>query len=122
MALLQRLTQDRELTLHDGTRLLGEERFNATAEAAGGLNETEMEKRGIRKIHPAFRICALAEKPTSKNQWLTAETIPAFIWHQLEPLDKNHEAALLNQVVDLDKETANKMAQLAQEKDLKKIL
>ena len=27
LALLNRLTQDREITLHDGTRLLGEERY-----------------------------------------------------------------------------------------------
>lgn len=81
LALLHRLTQDREITLHDGTRLVGSERFEATMEALG-LTETELLEKGVHRIHPAFRIVALAEPPTTKHQWLTPEIVPGFIWHQ----------------------------------------
>ena len=112
LALIQRLTQDRELTLHDGTRLLGAERFEQTAKEAG-LTDSEMAERGLCKIHPAFRICAFAERPTSKNKWLTPEIIPSFIWHELAPLDKANESKLLEQLAGLNHETASGIANLA---------
>ena len=49
-------------------RLMGEARFNETAEKAGGLNSEQMAQRNIRMIHPAFRIIAFAEPPTTKNK------------------------------------------------------
>ena len=44
LLLLDRLIQDRELDLLDGTRLLSQERYTA-ARVAAGLSEEEMEER-----------------------------------------------------------------------------
>ena len=112
LALIQRLTQDRELTLHDGTRLLGADRFEQTAKEAN-LNEDKMKQKGLLKIHPAFRICAFAERPSTKNKWLTPEIIPSFIWHELSPLDQANEAKLLQNLAGLNPVTSSKIAQLA---------
>ena len=114
LSLVQRLTQDRELTLHDGTRLLGKERYQKTAEAAGGLSDAEMAERGILQINPAFRMIAFAERPTTKNNWLTPEIVPSFIWHELNPLPSDHESLLLQNLVGLDKKVADDITELAQ--------
>ena len=112
LALLHRLTQDREITLHDGTRLVDENRYNATREALE-LSEGEMDARGIKRIHPAFRIIALAEPPTTKHQWLMPEIVPGFIWHQLEPFPQNEESMLLNKMLGIDTQVAQQMTRLA---------
>jgi hypothetical protein len=54
LAVLQRLVQDRELQLFDGTRLTSEEKYEDLKEAEG-LSDQDLEARGIRKIHPSFR-------------------------------------------------------------------
>jgi len=46
--------QDRELQLFDGTRLMSAAKFE-DLKAAEGLTEAQLEARGVRKIHPAFR-------------------------------------------------------------------
>jgi hypothetical protein len=46
--------QDRELQLFDGTRLMSAAKFE-DLKAAEGLTEAQLETRGVRKIHPAFR-------------------------------------------------------------------
>jgi hypothetical protein len=46
--------QDRELQLYDGTRLLAEDKFE-DLKAAEGCTDDQLEARGIRKIHSAFR-------------------------------------------------------------------
>jgi len=55
-----RLIQDRELQLHDGTRLLRSDRYDKLATKLG---VDVLNKSKIIRIHPAFRIIALAEPP-----------------------------------------------------------
>lgn len=55
-----RLIQDRDLQLHDGTRLLRSDRYDKLAKKLG---VDVMRKSNIVRIHPAFRIIALAEPP-----------------------------------------------------------
>ncbi len=59
---LDRLIHDRELSLFDGTRLLRHDRYEEI-KAKNGYNDEEMLHRGIRPIHPSFRIVALSEPP-----------------------------------------------------------
>ena len=72
-----------------------------------------MADRGVKRIHPAFRIIALAEPPTTKHQWLTPEIVPGFIWHQLEPFPQTEESVLLNRMLGIDLSTAEHMTRLA---------
>lgn len=55
-----RLIQDRDLQLHDGSRLLRSDRYDKLSKKLG----TEvLEKSNIIRVHPAFRIIALGEPP-----------------------------------------------------------
>ena len=54
LAVLQRLVHDRELQLYDGTRLMSEDKFE-DLKVVEGLTDGELEAKGIRKIHSAFR-------------------------------------------------------------------
>jgi MoxR-like ATPase len=88
LALLNQLTQDREISLHDGTRLVSSETF-AEMLSEQKISPAELNAKGIIEIHPAFKIIALAEPPTSKSQWLTSEIVPGFLWHQESVKESN---------------------------------
>ncbi|KAG8240059.1 hypothetical protein J437_LFUL019626 [Ladona fulva] len=56
------LVHDRELQLYDGQRLLRHDRYDAIKEE-NKLTDEEMAKSGVLRIHPSFRIIALADPP-----------------------------------------------------------
>lgn len=72
IAILQRLAQDREVVLHDGTHLMGKERYDACREARG-FSDDEMVAAGFRQIHPAFRMIALGEDFKQTRKGLVAK-------------------------------------------------
>lgn len=55
-----RLIQDRDIQLHDGTRLLRSDRYDRLVKKLG---VDIMNKSKVFRVHPAFRIIALAEPP-----------------------------------------------------------
>lgn len=61
ISVLHRLVHDRELQLYDGQRLIAEEKYEELLKS--GLTEQDLTNRGLLKIHPAFRIIALADPP-----------------------------------------------------------
>ncbi|CAH0398204.1 unnamed protein product [Chilo suppressalis] len=96
LAVLHRLVHDRELQLHDGTRLLRHDRYDQLL--AAGLTEQDLENSGIKKIHPAFRIVALAEPPIlgRGQQWLSPELLSLFVFHEMRNLSKEEEIFVIN--------------------------
>ncbi|CAF3396834.1 unnamed protein product [Rotaria sp. Silwood1] len=97
---LQRLIQDRELFLPDGTRLLRHDRYD----------NLENPSKNLRRIHPSFRIIALAEPPlgnnigssesssiksSSEQNWLNAETLNLFLYHQMRSLNLTEERQIV---------------------------
>ncbi|CAG5105530.1 Oidioi.mRNA.OKI2018_I69.chr1.g2207.t1.cds [Oikopleura dioica] len=112
LALLNRLTQDREISLHDGTRLVSAETF-AEMLSEQKISPAELNEKGINEIHPAFKIIALAEPPTSKTQWLTPEIVPGFLWHQVAPFPQNDETSLLVQSLGVEQSVAADMTRFA---------
>jgi hypothetical protein len=58
-----RLVQDRELQLHDGRRLVRYDRFEEL-KTRHSLSDQQLFDSGLLRIHPAFRIVALAEPPS----------------------------------------------------------
>ncbi len=99
LGVLHRLVHDRELQLYDGTRLVGQERYDAIREE-NGWSTDDMAKRGILPIKPEFRIAALAEPPvvggSAKEQWLTAEVLSMFFFHSMRPLSQEEELGVLS--------------------------
>eukprot|EP00092_Neocalanus_flemingeri_P037789 GFUD01041137.1.p1 GENE.GFUD01041137.1~~GFUD01041137.1.p1 ORF type:complete len:1900 (+),score=456.60 GFUD01041137.1:60-5702(+) len=100
LAVLQRLVHDRELQLYDGSRLIGSDKFELIKEE-NGFSDQEMIERGIRVIHPAFRLFALAEPPsvgTAKGQWLSPEILSMFSFHEMRSLSQKEEGEVLTQM------------------------
>ncbi|XP_064465910.1 von Willebrand factor A domain-containing protein 8-like isoform X2 [Ornithodoros turicata] len=100
---LQRLVQDRELQLFDGKRLLRHDRYDSI-KSSSGLSDQDMESRKLYRIHPSFRIIALAE-PTSaghklkQEKWLTPEVLPMFFFHSMRGMTLAEEKAIIEKMV-----------------------
>lgn len=113
---LQRIIQDRELFLPDGTRLLRYEmlhrekgiHFSSIDFSHDRYDRLENPATSIRRIHPSFRIVALAEPPignnpsstdvaksSSEQNWLNAETLNLFLYHQMRSLNLNEERQIV---------------------------
>ncbi|XP_041978858.1 von Willebrand factor A domain-containing protein 8 [Aricia agestis] len=95
LAVLHRLVHDRELQLHDGTRMLRHDRYDDLV--ASGLSPQELDESGVKRIHPAFRIVALAEPPTTGRgqQWLSPEILSLFVFHEMRNLSKDEEIFII---------------------------
>ena len=61
MLISNRLVHDRELQLYDGTRLIRHDKYDEFL--AEGCTKAELDAKHIQRIHPSFRIVALAEPP-----------------------------------------------------------
>ncbi|XP_069677328.1 von Willebrand factor A domain-containing protein 8 isoform X2 [Periplaneta americana] len=97
LAVIHRLVHDRELQLHDGRRLVRHDRFDEYKNRHN-LSEEELSKSGVLRIHPAFRIVALAEPPaqgTMTGQWLSAEVLSLFLFHEMRPLALHEEVHIV---------------------------
>ncbi|XP_050442272.1 von Willebrand factor A domain-containing protein 8 [Adelges cooleyi] len=93
LSILHRLIQDRDLQLHDGTRLLKSDRYD---KLANKLGSSVLEKANILRVHPAFRIIALAEPPGGTiPQWITPEVLNMFLFHELRPLSAVEELSIV---------------------------
>jgi len=58
--------------------------------------------RGLLCIHPSFRIVALAEPPvvgSTSQQWLNAEQLTVFLYHNMRSLLVSEELYILNRLV-----------------------
>eukprot|EP01135_Chromosphaera_perkinsii_P009987 Nk52_evm22s1992 gene=Nk52_evmTU22s1992 len=100
LSVLQRLVQDRELTLNDGSRLVSSPVFDSMKMKLG-LDQDGLFSRGIYCIHPNFRLVALAEPPAKgkTGEWLSSEVMSMFNFHYLRPLHLREERAVLEGVV-----------------------
>ncbi|CAK1551283.1 unnamed protein product, partial [Leptosia nina] len=95
LAVLHRLVHDRELQLHDGTRLIRHDRYDDLLKS--GLSPQQLEDSGVKRIHPAFRIIALAEPPVLGRgpHWLSPEILSLFIFHEMRNLSKKEEIFII---------------------------
>lgn len=62
-----------------------------------GINPDELFSSGIMRIHPDFRIIALAEPPAMnvKGNWLTSEMLSLFVFHEMRTLSKSEEMNII---------------------------
>ncbi|XP_067641687.1 von Willebrand factor A domain-containing protein 8 [Eurosta solidaginis] len=96
---LQRLVQDRELQLCDGTRLLHPARYDALIQQ--GYTKLELAEKNIQKIHDSFRIIALAEPPNLSQpaqNWLTSEMLSLFLFLEVRPLQQSEEYEIMRKL------------------------
>eukprot|EP01125_Pyxidicula_operculata_P011635 TRINITY_DN3812_c2_g1_i1.p1 TRINITY_DN3812_c2_g1~~TRINITY_DN3812_c2_g1_i1.p1 ORF type:complete len:1438 (+),score=279.24 TRINITY_DN3812_c2_g1_i1:547-4314(+) len=93
---LQSLIIDNEVTLPDGSRLVHREHYEKLVEELG---EQELIQRKIYKVHENFRLIAVGDIPTSKNDYLSLETVGLFDIHVLDALDKKSIIKLISKMV-----------------------
>lgn len=100
LAVLQRFVQDRELQLYDGKRLVSSERYERLKEELGG----GLEERGVFRVDPRFRLVAIAEPPqiaatgtsgTAFGNWMSAEALSLFVFHEMRTLRREEEVGIL---------------------------
>jgi hypothetical protein len=96
VGVLQRLAQDREVTLHDGTLLLSASRY-ATIKHNQGLDDAAMEAAGLLRIHPSFRMVGVGELvgENKKKGWANEELASMFDVHVVAALPRAEEAAVI---------------------------
>lgn len=101
---------DRELQLHDGTRLLRKDRFDALAAKLSLSAEEMASTHGIYPIHPDFFIAATATPPPPKSAsgggkekkaWLTPEMLSLFFYHRVPRLSVGEEEEIVSSFVSL---------------------
>ncbi|XP_059607607.1 von Willebrand factor A domain-containing protein 8 [Phlebotomus argentipes] len=114
VSILHRLVHDRELQLYDGRRLVSHERFDDLL--AMGATPGSLEAKGVLRIHPSFRIVALAEPPvldTGAN-WLTPEMLSLFTFHEVRNLSQKEEIHIINSLYGEIGPSLEKILNLAQ--------
>ena len=132
LAVLQPLVHDRDLTLPDTTRLLRADRFEHLM-ASTGASAEELAHRGIRRIHPSFRIVAItlhqpqqaqhtsaatptlptSSSPAAKSHLLSADTTCLFACHRIaEPSVSECEHILRHRYPELTPSLVSALSQL----------
>ena len=102
---LCRLVHDRELQLHDGSRLLRPDRYDALKSKYGLTDDMLNQKYGIFRIHPKFYIIAtsnISHKTGSgkgQGKWLTPEMLSLFAYHQLPQMSLQEEIDVIKSYV-----------------------
>lgn len=104
LTVLHRLVHDREIQLHDGTRLVSAEKYDFLIKE---FNKTpdDLFLNGVLRIHPDFRIVALAEPPNfdAKATWLNSEVLSLFLFHEMRNLSKEEEIKIIKTKVNIFK-------------------
>ncbi|EKX41778.1 hypothetical protein GUITHDRAFT_112197 [Guillardia theta CCMP2712] len=115
LAVLEPLMQDRMISLPNGWQLLRSDRWEAIMEEQG-LGEDEMHALGLLRVHPSFRVVAIAAPPSAEHDWLTTENASMFSFHRLEPLEEEvNEAVLREMFPDAAPELVHAAAAMARE-------
>lgn len=99
ISVLHRLVHDREMQLYDGRRLVNHEIYDELLKS--GMTAEQLEDKGLLRIHPSFRIVALADPPVvdKGNNWLTPEMLSLFMFHEVRNLSKAEECQIIKELV-----------------------
>lgn len=112
LTVLHRLVHDRELQLHDGQRLLHHTRYDYLVSKVG---KDVLIQSGIHRIHPAFRIVALAEpNALDAPPWLNPELLSLFLYHEMRPLLPSEESHIIMSLVGKLPSSASKVLEVAE--------
>ncbi|XP_071450278.1 von Willebrand factor A domain-containing protein 8 [Hetaerina americana] len=100
LAVVHRLVHDRELHLYDGQRILRHDRYDEIKKE-NNLDDVSMMKSGVLRMHPSFRIIALADPPIiggSTGQWLSPELLSLFMYHEMRALSLAEELSIIERL------------------------
>ncbi|XP_044262539.1 von Willebrand factor A domain-containing protein 8 [Tribolium madens] len=109
LSVLHRLVQNRELQLHDGKRLVSHQSYQLLKTK---FTDAQLTQSGVLPIDPNFRIVAIGEPPDSTN-WLTAEVLSLFLFHQVRTLTKQEELHIVTSKYGPVSQQMHKIIELA---------
>nr|CAD7453762.1 unnamed protein product [Timema tahoe] len=110
-----RLVHDRELQLHDGQRLIRHDRYD-DLKTQNNLSDEQLRQSGVLRIHPSFRMVALAEPPEQNSSgapWLSTELLSLFVFHEMRPLALQEELQIVQQLFGKVNPTLSRIMELA---------
>ncbi|KAJ3366076.1 hypothetical protein HDU91_002000 [Kappamyces sp. JEL0680] len=114
LAGLSSMLVDRNITLPDNSRLVSHVQYDAI-KTDFGLDDAQMTKEGIFRVHPAFRVVATAttEKKKSSNSidWFTEEIGSMFSFIQVAEMSLEEERSILTELSNCPQD---KMEQILQ--------
>ena len=94
LSIIAPLVHDSLLTLPNGKQLMHHTRYDAI-KAEHALSDEDLAGSGVLRIHPSFRLVALATPPSLKLNWLLPETASLFTFHELAPPSPAEREGLL---------------------------
>ena len=113
---IQRLVMERELGLPDGRHLVNHLRYQELVNT--GLSVSDLAKRGILPIHPAFRIIGIARPDKSslkRGRWLNSEILSMFSFVPTRPMKIEEEEVVLKTLFpSIDVKKLQKVTRFAQ--------
>nr|CAD7197515.1 unnamed protein product [Timema douglasi] len=115
LAVVHRLVHDRELQLHDGQRLIRHDRYD-DLKTQHSLSDEQLRQSGVLRIHPSFRMVALAEPPEQNSSgapWLSTELLSLFVFHEMRPLALQEELQIVQQLFGKVNPTLSRIMELA---------
>ncbi|KAJ3061734.1 von Willebrand factor A domain-containing protein 8, partial [Podochytrium sp. JEL0797] len=95
IASIQSLICEREISLPDGTLLVSQIHYNRLKSV---FSDSEMTRRRIIKVHPSFRIVALARPKSEsgpKGNWLSPELLNLFVFVPMRTLSYDEEREVI---------------------------
>ncbi|KAL9652460.1 hypothetical protein ABK040_000032 [Willaertia magna] len=107
---IQSLIQHRVLYLSNGTRYLSHIFYDELLNDKG-YTKQQLDEHGIFRIHPSFRIIAIAQNHEMK-EWLSLELFNLFHFHELPELSYEEKRELLVKKVFSDNELVENKEQL----------
>ena len=97
LSALQRIVQDREAQLFDGSKLVDQKVYNQLSEKMG---EEELKKRKVFPIHPAFRVVVIGDLPSPKKKnYITPEFSQMLSFHLIKNSSFDDTLNLLTNLV-----------------------
>ncbi|KAL4125538.1 hypothetical protein PRIC2_009121 [Phytophthora ramorum] len=127
LGVLQRLIQDREIDLADGSKLVSQTTYDAIVAGVDKSGNSGALSR-VSAIHPSFRIIAIAEadpvllKGATAMRgkeltaaWLSSDTISMFSFHHLSAISSSQSEAIVRSLYPkLPQEATNMLLALAE--------
>lgn len=114
------LIYHRFIHLPDGTRLISDNAFSVIKEK-NGLNELELNQKGVYRISPNFRLVALADAESANasgttSKWLNDQILSLFLFKTLPQLSLQQEIGLITKLVpNVDRKVVEKVLKFTNE-------
>ncbi|KAK6644124.1 hypothetical protein RUM43_000391 [Polyplax serrata] len=115
LSVIHSLVHDRDIQLYDGKRLVRHDRYEEIKKR-NNMTDEDMSSSQILKVHPSFRIVAIADSQTkgvAAPKWLSPEMLSLFLFHEMRPLSYAEESHIIQKLFGSINDKTKKVMNLA---------